>query len=121
MEPKIKPIPVSPMVTIAEQSVASECYKRLHRWIGGFAKALKHDEEIGITITSAGKKIRVDGLGYDEPALIVFLGESDDGEKVVVVQHVSAIDVTLTKKKRKDPTAPRKPLGFASPPKETDT
>jgi hypothetical protein len=71
---------------------------------------------VGVRLVSFGQSVvfHLEQIGYWNPSLISFKGFTEDGEPVELIQHVSQISVLLTKLSRKDPTKPKKPIGFAS-------
>ena len=53
-------------------------------------------------------------IGFWNPSLITFRGVTDDGSPVELIQHVTQISVLLMKLPRKDPSKPKRPIGFGS-------
>jgi hypothetical protein len=53
-------------------------------------------------------------MGYWNPSLLFFIGVTDDGNPVQLIQHVSQISVLLMKLPRRDTSKPKQPFGFAS-------
>jgi len=106
--------PNNPLVTTAEANRASEFHRRLVEWINSFSAGLDEQHEVGVRLVSFGQTLvfRLDDLGYWNPSLICFYGETDDGNPVELIQHVSQISVLLMKVPRKDPSKPKQPIGF---------
>jgi hypothetical protein len=107
-------IPLNPLVTAAQANYASEFHKRLTKWISNFDASLDQAHEVGIRLVSFGQAVvfRLHGIGYWNPSLISFQGETEDGNPVELIQHVSQISVLLMKLARKDPSAPKRRIGF---------
>lgn len=113
--PKIDPAAFKPpMMTIAEANYASEFYKHLVEQINDFDDELDPEYEVGLRLVSFGQSVsfHVRDLGYQNPSLIFFFGETDRGQPVQLIQHVSQISFLLMKVKRPDPTQPKRPIGF---------
>jgi hypothetical protein len=108
-------IPTNPLVTNVEANRASEFYKRLTKWIAEFDESLEDSHEVGIRLVSFGQTVvfHLESMGYWNPSLISFKGYTEDGNPVELIQHVSQISVLLTKLPRKEPSKPKKPIGFA--------
>ena len=97
------------------QDLASDFHKRLVNLVNDFDATLDNEHEVGARLVSFGQAItfHVHDIGYWNPSLIVFHGQTDDGQPVELIQHVSQISVLLTKLRRKNPKAPKKPIGFS--------
>jgi hypothetical protein len=111
--PEIKFAP-NPLVVAAEQNLASEFYKRLVQWINDFDATLDEEHEVGVRLVSFGQTVifHLDNIGFWNPSLIRFYGVTDDGSPVELIQHVNQISVLLMKLPRKDPSQPKRRLGF---------
>ena len=109
--PDIEP---SPLVTNVTQNYASEFHKRLVKWVNDFDAALDHNYEVGVRLVNFGQTItfHLQDLGYWNPSLISFSGATDAGDPVELIQHVSQISILLMKLPRKNPEAPKRPIGF---------
>ena len=105
----------------AEQGVASEFHKRLTKWIQDFDQSLDDAHEVGIRLVTFGQTVtfHLESLGYWNPYLISFAGFTEDGNPVELIQHVNQISVLLMKVPRKDPTKPKRKIGFGAPEPET--
>lgn len=108
-EIKLPPIPVNP-------NHASEFHHRLIEWINDFHLSLDDEFEVGARLVNFGQTItfHIENIGYWNPSLISFTGQTENGEPVELIQHVSQISILLMKMKRKDMQQPKKPIGFAS-------
>jgi hypothetical protein len=101
------------LAAVAEASFAGEFCKRLEAQIKAFDESLDQDHEVGVRLVTFGQAItfHVSDLGYHNPSLIFFYGETD-GQKVQLIQHVSQISFVLLAMRKPDPEKPRRPFGF---------
>jgi uncharacterized protein DUF6173 len=113
--PEIK-IPPNPLVLAAEANYASEFHKRLLNWIAAFETSLDDAHEVGIRLVSFGQALvfHLTDIGYWNPSLMSFKGVTDAGDPVELIQHVTQISLLLMKLPRRDPTAPKRPIGFCA-------
>ena len=109
--PRIEP---PQFVKNAEQGIASQFHKRLANWISDFDKSLDDDHEVGVRLVNFGQTMvfHLEGMGYWDPFLISFVGVTEDGQPVELIQHVNQISILLMKLPRKDPSQPKKSIGF---------
>ncbi len=107
-----------PLKTIADANLASEFYSRLVDWISRFDESLDPESEVGVRLVSFGQTVtfHLEDMGYRNPSLISFKGLTEEGDPVELIQHVAQISVLLVKMKRRDPSRPKQPIGFAPPP-----
>lgn len=107
-------IPRSPLVTNVEANYASEFHKRLVKWVSDFDASLDEEHEVGARLVSFGQTVifHLSGIGYWNPSLIIFHGDTDAGEPVQLIQHVSQISILLMTLPRTDPSKPRRWMGF---------
>jgi|ERR1700682_138642 len=107
----------SPLVTAALDNYASEFHKRLKKWVEDFDATLDEAHEVGACLVSFGQRVvfHLNGMGYWNPSLITFRGTTEDGNPVELIQHVSQISILLMKLPRKDPSQPKRPIGFVVP------
>ena len=115
-------IPPNPLVTATQANLASEFYERLMEWIRDFDASLDEAHEVGVRLVSFGQAVvfHLADIGYWNPSLISFMGTTDDGQPVKLIQHVTQISVLLMKLPRKDPSKPKQPIGFVREPQEGD-
>ncbi len=99
-----------------DQNLASEFHHRLINWINDFHKSLDEEHEAGARLVSFGQSLtfHIEDIGWWNPSLISFIGKTENGEPVELIQHVSQISILLIKMKRLEPQAPKRPIGFAS-------
>ncbi|CAH2213253.1 protein of unknown function [Tepidibacter aestuarii] len=69
---------------------------------------------MGARLVSYGNTIQfhITDIGYQDPYLIYFYGELEDGSPIQLVQHVNQISFVLISMKRKNPEQPKKLIGF---------
>ncbi|HEV7298048.1 MAG TPA: DUF6173 family protein [Tepidisphaeraceae bacterium] len=99
-----------------DYNLASEFHSRLIKWINDFDQSLDNAHEVGVKLVSFGQSVifHLKDIGYWNPSLISFSGETEGGEPVELIQHVSQISILLMKLPRKNPEAPKQPIGFSS-------
>lgn len=99
-----------------DSQMASGYHKRLIQWINDFHKSLGDDYEAGACLVNFGQQVtfHINDIGYRNPALISFVGTTEDGAPVELIQHVNQLSILLMKLKRKEPETPKRPIGFAS-------
>jgi len=97
-----------------QQELASEFYKRLMNYIKEFDSSLDQEHEVGVRLVSFGQTVQfvVHRIGYYNPKIISFYGETADGSKVQLIQHVNQISFLLQSVQRKNPDQPKHPIGF---------
>ena len=96
--------------------LASEFFKQLSHYMDEFDKELNQEHEVGIKLVNFGQTVQftVHNIGYFNPKLICFYGETPDGSAIQLVQHVNQISFLLTAVQRKNPEEPKRPIGFCS-------
>jgi hypothetical protein len=106
----------NPLVVAAQSNRASEFYKRLAKLIADFDAGLDQEHEVGVRLVSFGQSIvfHLQDMGHWNPSLLFFIGVTDEGSPVQLIQHVSQISVLLMRLPRKDTSKPKQPYGFAS-------
>ncbi|MDX2039096.1 MAG: DUF6173 family protein [Isosphaeraceae bacterium] len=106
---------------IAEASTAKEFYDRLNTQIKAFDESLDQDHEVGVRLVSFGQSVtfHVTHLGYHNPSLIFFYGESENGNRLQLIQHISQISFVLIAMDKPQPDEPKRPFGFAQTPNQS--
>jgi hypothetical protein len=116
MEPFLwqRDFPIQRTPTVDEENYASEFHRRLVKRISDFDASLDNQHEVGLRLVNFGESIifHVQDIGYWNPSLIHFYGETDNKEPVELIQHVSQISILLIKLPKLDPSKPKKPFGF---------
>ncbi|WP_010289040.1 DUF6173 family protein [Kurthia massiliensis] len=99
-----------------DQNLASEFHKRIMEMIADFESELDEAHEIGVKLVNFGQTVQfnISGIGYYNPSLIHFHGQTESGNRIELVQHVSQISFLLmaVKKADPDPEVPPKRIGF---------
>lgn len=105
--------PVSPLVEIAELSLASAFCQRLITIINRFDEDLDANREVGLRLVNFGQTfvIHLEDIGYWDPALLWFKGFSETGDPVELIQHVTQISIALIALPH-DPAKPKRKIGF---------
>jgi hypothetical protein len=105
----------SPLVESVTGNHAREFHKRITSMIQDYDASLDQAHEVGLRLVSFGQSVvfRLTGIGYWNPSLISFTGFTDEGKPVTLIQHVSHISILLTTLERRDPSTPKRPIGFA--------
>lgn len=113
--------PVATLADIAEANYANEFCERLEAQIRAFDEELDQDHEVGVRLVSYGQTVvfHLTHLGFHNPSLIFFYGETPDGHRVQLIQHVSQISFILMAMTKPDPEQPRRPFGFAQATRES--
>jgi hypothetical protein len=103
------------LAEIQKASTAREFCARLDAQIKKFDAELDQDHEVGMKLVTFGQAItfHVTGLGYANPSLIFFYGETVDGDSMQLIQHVSQISFVLMAMPKLDSDQPKRPFGFA--------
>lgn len=98
-----------------ENGYANIFYEQLVKAINDFDKELNQEEEVGVRLVSYGQTVQfhITDLGYQDPYLIYFFGELEDGSPIQLIQNVNQISFVLIAMKRKQPEEPKKPIGFS--------
>lgn len=76
---------------------AIHAFKGLMEYIQTFEAGLDEEHEVGARLVSFGSEVRfhVESVGYKAPSLVTFIGVTDSGDRVQLVQHVSQISFLL--------------------------
>lgn len=80
-----------------------------------FAAKLDDAHEVAVALVPFGPQylIHVRALSTRGEMLVVFHGETQEGDAVILVQHVHQLSFLLLAAKRANPDEPKKPIGFA--------
>lgn len=87
-------------------------YERIAKSIMAFEKQLDTQHEVGLRLVSFGESatLNITDMGFWEPDLLHFHGRNANGEPVVLIQHISQVNVLLAAN-RKLQEAPNR-IGF---------
>lgn len=98
------------------QANASNFYRQLQEQIQEFEARLDPDKDVGLRLVAFGGlpeiRIHLSEVGYADPAMITFRGDTENGDPVQLIQHVSQANVLLIALKRPEPQLPRRKIGF---------
>jgi hypothetical protein len=102
------------LASFQRANLASEFAKKLLARIHQFDQKLDTDQEVGVKLVSFGQTItfHVTDVGCYDPSLVLFLGCTDDGHRVELIQHVSQISFVLIALPKLHPEQPRRKIGF---------
>jgi hypothetical protein len=98
-------------------SLANSFHEKLIAAIRRFDGGLDQDHEVGMRLVTFGQAItfHVLDLNYHNPSLLFFIGVTEDGHRVQLVQHVSQLSFLLIALPKLDPNKPKRKFGFAPP------
>jgi hypothetical protein len=95
---------------------AEQAAKALVQALTEFGETLSKGEQGGIAVASSSRAIRVNAVGSRGRFLVSFHGETEEGERAVLIQHVHRLDVLLVAVKQRDQDKPRPKIGFLQEP-----
>ena len=82
--------------TLDEKSDAEWAYERIVLYIKKFEEELDNDHEVGMGFVGSDVgTLRIQGMGYFAPDIVTFYGESSEGAKMQLIQHVHQLNVML--------------------------
>jgi Family of unknown function (DUF6173) len=95
-------------------NLASEFATKLLERIKHFDTELDNDHEVGMKLVSFGQAttFHVSDVGYYNPSILLFIGYTDEGNRVELIQHVSQFSFLLLTLPRLNPEQPKRPIGF---------
>ncbi|MBL0387904.1 hypothetical protein JJB07_14785 [Tumebacillus sp. ITR2] len=95
------------------ENLASKFVEKIRHSVDEFMSNLQPDEEIGIQlVTFQSMIIHVTTIGWNDPNMIRFIGYSESGSPVELIQHVSQCNFLLTAVKALEPEEPTRKIGF---------
>ncbi|WP_231620771.1 DUF6173 family protein [Fictibacillus sp. 7GRE50] len=114
--PKVPTYDIEKDFKFSNPNHASEFYTRLVEMINDFDEQLDQSHEVGMRLVSFGQTVQfhVEDLGYYNPSLIKFIGRTEDGNPIELIQHVSQISFLLMSVKRLNPDEPKRKIGFTT-------
>lgn len=76
---------------------AEGVFKHLINRVRQFEAQLPDDKEVGLQLANFGvaADLHIRGITYRNPNMIEFIGMNSDGEKAVLVQHISQLNFLL--------------------------
>jgi len=124
--PKSTPFPAQLVPSQSHEDVLSGIMEHEHRksnpvvrtaenirkYIEDFEAQLDADHEVALRIASFGGVIffHAETIGFAKPDLVTFIGVTDEGERVQLVQHYTQLSFLLKAAKKLKPEARR--IGF---------
>ena len=111
---------VQKLVALSQANYASKFYAHLANWIIDFDSKLDNEHEVGVRLVNFGQTVvfSLEDMRYCDPSLISFIGRTQEGQPVELIQHVNQISILLMKLPRQYPAEPKKPIGFQLEEKE---
>lgn len=102
------------LADIQRANLASQFAEHLLSRMNRFDENLDADHEVGVRLVSFGQSItfHVSDLSYYNPSLIVFIGLTEDGNRVELVQNTSQISFLLIALPKLQPEQPKRKIGF---------
>lgn len=87
-------------------------YERIAKSIMAFEKQLDAQHEVGLRLVSFGDSatLNITDMGFWEPDLLHFHGRNANGEPMVLIQHISQVNVMLAANRKQQQAANR--IGF---------
>jgi predicted DNA-binding transcriptional regulator YafY len=107
---------IQELVALAQANYASKFYEHLVNWINDFDSKLDNEHEVGVRLVNFGQTVvfSLENMRYCDPSLISFIGHTQEGQPVELIQHINQISILLMKLRRQYPAEPKKPIGFRS-------
>lgn len=86
--------------------------ENLKKYIEDFEASLDANHEVALRIASFGGVVQfhAETIGFAKPDLVTFIGVTDEGERVQLVQHYTQLSFLLKAAKKLQPQARR--IGF---------
>jgi predicted DNA-binding transcriptional regulator YafY len=105
---------VQKLVALSQANYASQFYEHLANLIIDFDSKLDNEHEVGVRLVNFGQTVvfSLEDMRYCDPSLISFIGRTQEGQPVELIQHVNQISILLMKLPRQYPAEPKKPIGF---------
>lgn len=101
-------------VEAEEAPTARRAVNQLVIEIREFESQLDDQSELGVKLAPFGGStvLHVAEIGFQQPCLVVLVGNLEDGSPVKLIQHLSQLNFLLIRVRRLNPNVPRKPVGF---------
>jgi hypothetical protein len=102
------------LADVQRSNLASEFARHLLSQIRRFDSELDPDHEVGMKLVSFGQSntFHVDSIGFYNPSLVVFVGLTEDSNRVELIQHTSQINFLLLALPKLQPDQPKRKIGF---------
>ena len=94
-------IPSTETTSANDLIVATRCADRLKSRLAEMQEELKHDEQLEVVaFLPSGAAVRVDSVGYQNPALPILKGQDQaTGKDCVILFHQSSMQILVSIKK----------------------
>ena len=95
---------------------ASSVFKHLRVLIREFDAEIDSAHQLGVRLVSFGQAvvIQLRRITYRDPSLIILRGQTESGDPVELIQHVSQLSILLMKLPRVDKAKPKPKIGFGA-------
>ncbi|MCT7953146.1 DUF6173 family protein [Ancylothrix sp. C2] len=105
---------IQKLVALSQDNYASKFYAHLVNLIMDFDSKLDNEHEVGLMLVNFGQTVvfSLEDMRYCDPSLISFIGHTQEGQPVELIQHVNQISILLMKLPRQYPAEPKRPFGF---------
>lgn len=99
-----------------KSKIAEGYCERLYKTIRQFDAELDNEHEVAVRLVSFGQTVtfQISKIGFINPGLVIFIGFTDNGEKIQLTQHISQISFLLMAVKRENPEEPKRRIGFGA-------
>lgn len=92
---------------------ASGFFERLEHWIRSEENQLEPDEQLLVLYYNrAGESIHVHEIGYQNPQLIILLGQDNQGNQRRILAHMEAVELELMRVKVERKAQEKRKIGF---------
>ena len=100
---------VQKLVALSQANYASQFYEHLANLIIDFDSKLDNEHEVGVRLVNFGPTVvfSLEDIRYCDPSLITFIGHTQEGQPVELIQNVSQISILLMKLPRQYPAEPK--------------
>lgn len=80
----------------ARKSPAQWAYERVINYIRNFEQGLDADHEVAMGLVGGDQgTMNIEGVGFFEPDIITFYGNTPNGDRTQLIQHVTQLNVML--------------------------
>src|SRR5258706_15687015 len=95
-----------------ERNPVIKAFEALQRYVADFEATLNEEQEVGARLVSFGQSVtfHVQSIGFSKPNIVTFVGTSDGGQRVQLIQHVSQLSFLLVAMQKIGPKPNR--IGF---------
>ena len=99
---------------IQQLSTAENIAKHIYDQVIEYQSNLDATNDVALVITQFNQSttILVKTIGYIGYNLVCFYGQSTDGKPLVLIQHISQLNLLLTAAEKPKPDIPKRQIGF---------